>query len=175
MFTIRIQTLAAGLIGVTAFCAVSQAWAQQKYKIQGSPTSRSQYLQEHAIDVSDVAGHRLRVFEIRYDFPQHDYILAGVPVKEVFSRCMSDYVNLSGPFTCYEVTSLEDGNEVYSRTTGTSQSDGAGGLTLLTVQNFTGGTGKFKGIRGQVNGSGSRAPGAKSLSLQTSGEYWIAE
>ena len=175
MYTFRVQVLAACLIGATTFCVTNQVCAQQKYKTQGSPTSRAQYLQEHAIEVGDVPDHRVRVFEIRYDYPQHDYALGGVVVKELFSRCMSDYINLSGAFSCYQVYSLEDGNRVSSRSTGTSQNDGAGGLTLISVENFTGGTGKFKGIRGQVNGSGSRAAGAKSLSLQVSGEYWIEE
>jgi hypothetical protein len=43
------------------------------------------------------------------------------------------------------------------------------------VENFTGGTGKFKGMRGQLHGSGERAPGAKSLTAETSGEYWIEQ
>ena len=40
---------------------------------------------------------------------------------------------------------------------------------------FLGGTGKFKGMRGQVTGSGERAPVAKTLTSQSSGEYWIEE
>jgi hypothetical protein len=38
-----------------------------------------------------------------------------------------------------------------------------------------GGTGKFKGIRGQMLGNAERAPGAKSLTVEVSGEYWIEE
>jgi hypothetical protein len=30
-------------------------------------------------------------------------------------------------------------------------------------------------MRGQLRGSGERAPGAKSLTAETSGEYWIEE
>ena len=96
-------------------------------------------------------------------------------MQQTFSRCMSDYVNQSGSFTCYAVYMLEDGNKVFSRTSGTSQSDSAGGLKLIFVENFVGGTGKFKGMRGQLHGAGERASGASSLTQATSGEYWIEE
>jgi hypothetical protein len=43
------------------------------------------------------------------------------------------------------------------------------------VENFERGTGKFKGIRGQVRGTTERAPGATSLKVEVNGEYWIDE
>jgi len=99
---------------------------------------------------------------------------------------MSDYVNFSGPFTTYAVYittyavyTLEDGSKVFSRGSGTSQSstkaDGTQVVKFSFVENFLGGTGKFKGMHGQVTGSGERAPVAKTLTSQSSGEYWIEE
>jgi hypothetical protein len=44
----------------------------------------------------------------------------------------------------------------------------------VIVENFVGGTGKFKGMRGQVRGGGVRA-GATSLTVEWKGEYWIEE
>jgi len=74
---------------------------------------------------------------------------------------------------------LEDGNKVFARSAGSSQSetqpDGSQIIKFSFTENFVGGTGKFKGIRGQVRGSGERVPGGKSASYQLSGEYWLEE
>lgn len=161
--------------------AVPTSWAQQKYTITEGPKSKSQYVKEHIIDVGDRPGHQLRVYEIRIEYPAKDLDFAGVKVKESHVRGMSDYTNWSGPFTTYIVYTLEDGSQIFSRTTGTSQTtmnpDGSRGAVKYSfVENFVGGTKRFKGIRGQQNGSGARAAGANSLSQQqATGEYWIEE
>jgi hypothetical protein len=178
MSTIRLAVVCA-IFGTMALCATSNTWAQKKYTITRAPSSSSQYLQQHAIDVGDAPGHQVRVYEIRNEYLEKDLAFAGVPVKESMARGMSDYVNFSGPFTTYTVYTLEDGNKVFSRGTGTSQSatntDGSRTVKFSFVENFIGGTGKFKGIHGQVTGTGERAPVAKTLTVQSSGEYWIEE
>jgi len=72
---------------------------------------------------------------------------------------------------------LEDGSKIFSRSTGTTQSttkaDGTRAFKFSFVADFTGGTGRFRGIRGQQRGSGERAAGANSLTQQSSGEYWL--
>ncbi len=147
--------------------------------IGDAPQSKSQYVKEHIIDVGDRPGHQLRVYEIRIEYPANDLDFAGVKVKESYVRGMSDYTNWSGPFTTYIVYTLEDGSQIFSRTTGTSQTtmnpDGSRGAVKYSfVENVAGGTKRFKGIRGQQNGSGARAAGANSLSQQhATGEYWI--
>lgn len=172
--TARWPALLGVLIGAS-LCATHDASAQQKYTISQAPNSSSQYLQEHAIEVDDTPGHRLRVYEIRQSYPQRDLAFAGVVVKEALSRNMSDLVDGNGPFTYYIVYSMEDGNKVFSRGTGTSQADATVGNRFVIVENFVGGTGKFKGMRGQVRGGGVRAPGASSLTVEWKGEYWIEE
>ena len=171
---VRVTALAVILAG-----AVTSAVAQQTYRITRAPSSNSQYLQEHVIDVDDRPGHQVRVYELRYDYPQRDLAFAGVVVTHSLTRGMSDYVNWSGSFTTYSVYHLEDGNRVFSRAVGTTQAttggDGTRSFRYTFVEQYTGGTGKFKGIRGQVRGSGERAPGAKTLTQQSDGEYWIEE
>ncbi len=173
--SVRMTAMFIVFIGATAVCATSAAWGQQKYTISAAPNSNSRFLQEHIVEVDDVPGHRLRVYEIRQDYPQKDLAFAGVVVKEALSRNMSDYVNGSGPFTYYMVYSLEDGNQVFSRGTGSTQADATSGYRFVIVENFVGGTGRFKGMRGQVRGGGVRAPGASSLTVEWKGEYWIEE
>ena len=84
-------------------------------------------------------------------------------------------INGSGPNICYNVFMLEDGNKVFSRLTGAAQSDSAGVIKTVFTENFVGGTGKFKGIRGQVRGNTVRAPGTTSQKVELNGEYWIEE
>jgi hypothetical protein len=96
-------------------------------------------------------------------------------VTQSLTRGASDYVNWNGSFTTYSTYTLEDGNKVFSRSTGTNQTEADGTRKFTFVENFVGGTGKFKSIRGQVRGSGERAPGAKSLTQQSSGEYWLEQ
>jgi len=100
-------------------------------------------------------------------------MLAGVKVKEALTRGMSDYIDNSGPFTTYTVYTMDDGTKVYSRAAGTSmQVVGADGKLVVkfsAVQNYIGGTGRFKGIRGQVLISGELDVMAKSLTQQSSG------
>jgi len=175
MSAIRLTVLLLTLVAANGMFVTSNAWAQQKYTISRSPSSNSQYLQEHAIDVDDRAGHQVRVYEIRYDYPEKDLAFAGVIVKQSLTRGMSDYINWSGPYSTYTVYSLEDGNKVFSRSAGATQTGPDGTRKFTFIENFVGGTGKFKGMRGQVRGSGERAAGAKSLLQQSSGEYWIEE
>ena len=75
---------------------------------------------------------------------------------------------------------LEDGSKVFSRSNGTSQKSKADGggevLKFSYVENFVGGTGQFKAIRGQITGGGERDLVAKSVKQQSmKGEYWIEE
>jgi len=55
------------------------------------------------------------------------------------------------------------------------KSDGTQVVRFSYVENFTGGTGKFKSIHGEISGNGERAPAAKTLRVQWSGEYWLEE
>jgi hypothetical protein len=133
-------------------------------------------VQEHALDVDDRPGHQVRVYEIRSDYPQKDLAFAGVSVKQSLTHGMSDYINGSGPYTTYTVYTMQDGSKVFSRSAGATQTGADGGRKFTFVENVVGGTGKFKGMRGQLRGSGERAREAKSLSQQQfSGEYWIEE
>jgi hypothetical protein len=57
----------------------------------------------------------------------------------------------------------------------TTDADGKAVVKFSAVENYVGGTGRFKGIRGQVHNIGQREVVAKTITQQTSGEYWIEE
>ena len=175
MSTRRLAPLLAAFTGAMALLAGPQAYAEQKYTITQPANASSQFTQEHIIEVGDVPGHKLRVYEVRNEYPQNDLAFARVAVKEMLSHGISDAVNGSGSFTAYNVFTPVDGNKVFVRLTGTTQSDGAGGNRSIAVENFVGGTGKFKGMRGQMRTTLQRAPGSSSLNVQVTGEYWIEE
>ena len=174
MVKVAIAILVVTLSGITSNC-----WAQQKHTVNDA-NSKSHYVQEHIINVADQPGHQIRVYEIAYEYPDKDLEFDGVKVKSNVTHGMSDYINLNGAFTTYVVYSMEDGSEIHSRTTGTTQTmwgtDGKQAARKYSfVEHFVGGTKRFKGIRGQVTGSGERAPGANSLTESSSGEYWIEQ
>ena len=175
------RALQCGLAMTAAVLIATNAWAQQKFKLTETPAStKSQYLQEHIIDVGDRPGHQIRIYEIRFEYLDKSQAFAGVAIKESFTRGISDYTGWTGGFNTYVVYVLEDGSKVYARGTGTSQStlkpDGSrDALKYAFVESFVGGTGKFRGIRGLRRGSGERPSGANSLTEQSEGEYWFEE
>jgi len=83
MSPIRQIALVVGLVGASAFCATTDTWAQQKRTLAFTRSaSETRYLQEHAIDVGDVPGHQVRVYELYYEYPKKELVFDGVAVKE---------------------------------------------------------------------------------------------
>jgi hypothetical protein len=175
----RFIALIVAAAGVSALFAAYDARAQTKYTISTAPSTTSSYPQQLALDVGDVPGHQVRVYQLHFEYPAHDLAFAGVLVKESEVYGFSDYINYSGPFSNYQVYTLENGNKVFSRSSGTSRlvtsTDGNRVVKYSYVENFVGGTGKFKGIRGQLAGTGERGTVAKSVTQDAHGEYWIEE
>ncbi len=174
-----------GLIAVAAvisatFLPGSVACAQQKQSVSYSKsTNDSRYTQEHSIEVGDVPGHKVRVYEIHWNFAKGELAFGGVNVTESWIRAMSDYTNTSGPAMNYIIYVLEDGNRVFSRNAVLTQTtEGEGGnktARYYGVETLYGGTGKFSHIRGQLHQTGSRVLGASALTLEVKGEYWFEE
>jgi hypothetical protein len=174
MGAIRRSWVIAVLFGVNALVLSAAVWSQQKFPLK-EYDSDGGYVEERAIDVGDTPGHQVRIYQLKYKYPKKDLVFLGIPVKESTSSGISDYTNWSGQFTTYNVYVLEDGSKIFSRGLGSNQSGADGARKFSFVENFVGGTGKFRGIRGQLRGSGERAPGAKSITESQAGEYWIEE
>src|SRR5262245_39355227 len=67
----------------------------------------TKYTQQHLIEVGDVPGHHVRLFEIRRTFPNDPPIIGGLALKEEWFRGTSDYTDNNGPrastaFTCWK-------------------------------------------------------------------------
>jgi hypothetical protein len=171
------KTMVRRAVAALAVLAASATFAQQKqklsYKVQSSVSS---YTQQHVIDVGDVPGHQIRVYEVRYSFLAEGPAFDGMKVTEAWSRAASDYVDGTGNASGYTVYNLQNGEKVFGRFALVAQStvgsDGAKKTTFSTVTTLTGGTGRFRGIRGTLRTTG--ATDFKSgPSSQTDGEYWI--
>ena len=169
-----VLTLSAAL---TLF-GIAEAWAQQKhqisYKNQGENTK---YVQQHTIDVGDVSGHQVRIYEIHTTFPKDPPVFEGMRVVESWGRGYSDYIDINGRHWGYGILVLENGDKIFTRNDGSSQTivnpDGAKKSTATGVTTLTGGTGKFRGIQGTLRYITIFDPKAGLNEGQTEGAYWI--
>lgn len=126
------------------------------------------------IDVPDVPGHQIRVYELHYVYPKNGMVIDGVQVKESTTYGSSDYTNWTGLFNVYSVFMLEDGNKIFARGGGATQTASDGRRSYSFTTQIIGGTGRFTAIRGQLQGRGERGIGANSVTeSNTSGDYWF--
>jgi len=165
-------------VGTAFLVAPSAGLAQQKFKYSfKSPEGISKYTAQHALDVGDVPGHQVRVASLHAKFgdvaPEYD----GVKAVEEFTSISSDYINGSGRFVNYAVTHMANGDKVFGRIEGLSQTtiaaDGARKTSYTFVSTLTGGTGKFATLRGTLRGSGSTDFKTGVTANPTEGEYWF--
>ena len=112
----------------------------------------SKYTQQLAIDVGDIPGHQVRVLELRRVFPNDKPNCEGLKRVESWDRGYSDYIDRNGRGWGYEVTTLENGDKIFGEFSGTSQTtvapDGSKKSTYEGTMRWTGGTGKYQGVRG---------------------------
>jgi hypothetical protein len=151
---------AALLAGSLLLVVPAAALAQQKVKMSPpDPGAVTKYTQQHAFDVGDVAGHQIRIASLQTKFSDQAGNYDGVKFVESSGWLTSDYINGSGRFATYTVLLMANGDKVYSRGEGLSQTtvgaDGARKTTFSTVTTITGGTGRFATLRGSSRGSGT--------------------
>jgi hypothetical protein len=141
---------AAGAIGV---CVISIGAAQERqsdsFKTSGE---NAKYAQQFFIDVGDVPGHQVRVFELHWTFPSNPpATINGMKLTDAWGRGTTDYTDGNGPGAAYLVYVLENGDKFFARLNLIAQrSSESGKSTGTNVGAITGGTGKFSGIRGVV-------------------------
>jgi hypothetical protein len=173
--------LGTGAIAITVMLSTAgSAGAQQKTKLAYTrPANMSNYTQQHRVDVGDVAGHQLRVFELKGIYPETVVSFAGEAVREEYHRGLSDYVDDTGHHFGYSEYLLKNGDKVFGRFDGTSQrvkaADGSATSSFLGVISITGGTGKLRSIRGVLRYSGVADHAKNSNEERIDGEYWLGE
>ena len=195
----RIGFIAAVLVAlpIAAQNAPTTATPQkQKFSFRAPPNT-GKYTQQHIIEVGDVPGHQLRVLELQRTFtaastagaandagsanasmsgPTTAPIFNGVRATEMWARGLSDYTNATGRVSGYYVFMMENGDKVFAHYDGLALTPAGGQTNATYVATLTGGTGKFKDIRGVMRGTGVvsfTAGKAGSIETQWEGEYWM--
>jgi hypothetical protein len=161
-------------IGLALVLPTDSAVAQQKQHVSYKVTAENaKYTQQQFLDVGDVPGHQVRIFEIYRTFPTNAPVINGIKLKEQWVRAFSDYIDNNGTTINYSVFVLENGDKFFSHTSGVSQTPGSGKLTNMTAGHITGGTGKLAGIQGIIRSTGSADIKAGLNETQTEIEYSI--
>lgn len=170
----KLKLATCGLATALTALAPALALAQEKVRISfKSPAETTKYVQQHAIDVGDVPGHQVRLFEIVRTFPTNPPVIAGLKIVESRSRTFSDYTNNSGPATGYVAYTMENGDKFFVRTALVSLSTGGDKLATTNTGAIYGGTGKLLGIRGTYRATNVAEPKAGVNESQNEFEYWI--
>ena len=169
-------------IGIVAWAflilAPISSMAQEKFKyLFKDPVGINKYVEQHVLDVGDVAGHQIRVASLETKYADEAPEYAGV--KGVGNRTWltSDYVNGTGRFSTYGVTQMANGDKIFTRAEGLSQTtfgaDGSRKTAYSQVTTLTGGTGKFGTIRGVMKTGGTTDFKTGVITVPSEGEYWF--
>ena len=109
------------VLAVSTLAAASAA-AQEKCKMSWeSEASDAKYTQQLALDVGDIPGHQVRVYELYRVYPNAKPNCEGLKWTEQWSRSFSDLVERSGRTWGYTVTMLENGDKIFGEFNGTVQ------------------------------------------------------
>jgi hypothetical protein len=179
-FRFKAQSSGIVLAVLMAACLVFSSGgvsAQQKQKFFfKAPPGTTKYTQTHLMDVGDVPGHQVRIAELQSKYSGEAPVYDGVKVVEVRGVLVSDYFDGNGNAFSYGVSTLENGDKIFARTEilthTTVGADGGRRTSFTSVVTLRGGTGRFKGIRGTLRGSGLTDL-KTGTSTQTEGEYWF--
>jgi hypothetical protein len=163
---------------LTAF-SISDVSAEERCKVSGVvPASNTTYTQQHVLDAGDMPGHQVRIFELHRTYPADTKPnCEGLKRTETWIRAFSDYIDRNGRVSGYQVTTLENGDKIFSEFSGTSQTvvspDGSKKSTNSGVARYTGGTGKYQAVRGLERESGVFDLDQKISQVQFEAEYWL--
>jgi hypothetical protein len=176
MKTKHMLTLALAAVVVVGAGAGALAQEKQRFSTEGTH-GIFEYEEQHAIDVGDVPGHQVRVLSAHTVYPntQEAIVFDGIKVKEQRLRALTDYTEANGHTTGHEIYLLENGDKIFGKYDGTAQTtvnaDTSKVTRVYAIITLTGGTGKFKGIRGTLRTHSTTD--FKNASGSTEGEYWL--
>ena len=167
------------MFGKAAWIAVAclgfavSASAQQKQRASFVlPPGNSKYTQQHLIDVGDVPEHKLRLYELQRTFPSDGPVIEGNRLVELWIRGLSDFIDMNGLATAYSVYVFDNGDKFFARSDLVATTD-AGKSTTLAAGRITGGTGKFRNLRGTIRVASSPDPASGLLRSAFEIDYWI--
>jgi hypothetical protein len=179
----RATVLVAALLAAMVLVGSDAAVAQEKKKISWTAKAENtKYTFQHTLEIPDIPGHVLRVFELRTTWPDGGSpTVEGQKVVEAISRATSDNVAGNGLVRGYGIWRFESGDQVFQEFSDAVQAvvnpDQSKKTTFVGTIVMTGGTGKMKGIKGvaRFSGGGEINPDGKVTRAEYSaeGEYWF--
>ena len=104
------------------------------------------------LEVGDLTGHIIGVVEQKgLSFSENGEV-------GTYSGCATfDYINGSGKHEAYSITTYEDGSTIVTKSQGTTKASEDGKISVFEgTFTYTGGTGRFKGIKGKGSYTGKR-------------------
>ena len=171
--------IAAGLATVLSVVGVQEALAQEKCqrKLDNSG-AESKYTEQHVMDVGDVEGHQIRIYELHRTFASDQPNCEGRKRKEIWSHGYSDYIDLNGRAWGYTVITFDNGDKIFGEFSGASQTVVTGDKkqsAYAGVTRYTGGTGAYQGVQGISRDKARFDPIANVNIQESEEEYWIAK
>jgi hypothetical protein len=164
----------AALMWLVVAAPLADAVAQQRQRVFFHASGENaKYIKQYAIDVPDMRGHHLRVYEIRRTFPTNPPIVNGLAIKEIWTRGMADYTEDNGHGTLYSEYLMENGDRFFSFASVVAHKIGEDDYLSNTVGYITGGTGKLDGIQGALKTTARTHPKAGTLEVDTELQYSI--
>ena len=161
--------------GIAAGLALAApAAAQEKQHLSFVlPAGQSRYVQRHEIDAGDVAEHKLRVYELQRTLPKDAApTIEGARLVELWIRGIADFAGTNGHATAYSTYLFDNGDKLFTRSDIVAVAD-AGKPTTLAAGQITGGTGKFRSMRGTVRIFSSPDAASGLLRSQFDIDYWF--
>lgn len=141
--------------------------------------AESEYTEQHVMDVGDVAGHQIRIFELHRTYPDAEPNCEGLKRTEQLVHGFSDYVDRNGRAWGYSVTTYDNGDQMFSEFTGTSHTvtnaDGSKTSTYVGTSVITGGTGMYAGVRGTGRDTVRFDPEKNINESDSEVTYWIEQ
>jgi hypothetical protein len=150
-----------------------------------SPKGVAKYTQQLMMDVGDIPGHKIGAYELHRSNPEFKLPCESTKVVEQWAHGFRDIADRNGRAWGYEVLTLDTGDKIYGQWSGTVQNevvaDGTSKTTYEGTEAWTGGTGRYQGVRGILRAHvlieyEAGAPGAanvKTNQVKADGEYWF--
>jgi hypothetical protein len=154
-----------------AFCASASAQEKQRASFV-LPAGNSKYAQQHVVEVGDVPEHKLRLYELQRTFPTDGPVFEGSRLVELWIRGISDFIDTNGLATAYSVYVFANGDRFFARSDLVATTD-AGKSTTLAAGRITGGTGKFRNMRGVIRVASSPDPRSGLMRSAFDIDYWF--
>ena len=173
MYLTKLTLTTISLMCPAVALSINVAFAQERliFDVSGE---NAKYTEQHTIDVGDVPGHQVRIFEVHRAYPGNAPAINGTKIVESWTRGISDYTDNNGEAHTYSVYVLENGDKFFTRGTLIAiQSPEESNLSATTVGPIIGGTGKLSRINGMARSTTSANPKTGLNETHVEISYWL--